>query len=450
MNIKRRDYTQGSIIKNMWILAIPMMATNALQTLYNVVDMIFVGRLGAAPVAAVSIIGNIIMILFALIMGLSIAAGAMVSRSFGAKDYDNVNHVALQTILYGAVLGFILMLLGLLLAPQVVRLFGVEPDVHRMATGYMRIIFVGAVPITLMFLIASILQAVGDAQTAMWIMVGAVLMNVVLDPLLIFGIGPFPRLEVAGAAWATTLARAIGMGIGVVVMFVKKTHLHLKVERFKIDTDLLRRMIKIGAPGSLQMGLRSASGVIMMAIVAGYGTYALAAYGIGIRIDMLVMMPGFGLGAATATLVGQNLGAQKPWRAVQSTWTAMFSFVSIMVLAGTIFYLFTVPIFSLFTHNPQVIHGGINYIHTMVWSYPFIAMAVIFNRGLTGAGETLWPMLITAFSLYIVAVPLSLIIPRVWNVGVSGVWFAIVISNFINSVIIMMLFLSGKWKHKKI
>ncbi len=450
MDKERRDLTQGSIVKNLWILAIPMMATNALQTVFNIVDMMFVGRLGAAPVAAVSIVGNILMILFALILGISIATGAMVSRSFGAKDFDNVNHVALQSMIFGAYLGLFLSIIGYFIAPYLINIFGVELDVHNMATVYMRILFAGSIPMALSFLSASIFQAVGDAKTAMWIMLVAVLLNAIMDPLLIFGLGPFPRLEVAGAAWATTLARTVGMVIAILFLIVKKTHLHIKWESYKIDWDLLRRIAKIGFPGSLQMGLRSATGIIMMAIVAGYGTVALAAFGIGIRVDMLVMMPGFGLAAATATLVGQNLGAGEPDRAVKSTWLALVFFVSIMATAGIIYFTHAAGIFKLFTGNEEVIHNGVNYLRIMVLSYPFIAMAVIFNRGLSGAGETLWPMIITAFSLLCVAVPLSFIVPRIWNVGVNGVWIAVVISNFVNAIIIWSIFARGKWKVKKL
>jgi len=427
-----------------------MMATNALQTFFNVVDMIFVGRLGPSPIAAVSIVGVILMIPFALILGISIATGAMVSRYFGAKEYDRANHIALQSLLTGFYGGLIIMGLGIALAPYLINLFSVDADVHHLATIYIRIIFIASVSMALQFLTASIFQAVGDANTALWIMTGAVLLNIALDPLLIFGIGPFPRLEVAGAAWATSISRFFGMTIALIFLFMKKTHLHIKWEGFRFDFDIVKRLLKIGLPGSLQMMLRSMSGIIMMGIVAGYGTFALAAFGIGIRIDMLVMMPGFGLAGATGTLVGQNLGALKPERAAKSAWSAVNSYLLIMTCAGVLFYIFAGDIFHLFNNNAQVIANGVGYIRILVFSYPFLAVAIVLNRALGGAGETSITMIVTAFALFGIAIPLAFVLPKALNFGVKGIWVAIVISNVVNAFIIAFIFILGKWKHKKV
>ncbi|MBN2412798.1 MATE family efflux transporter [candidate division KSB1 bacterium] len=449
-SVKRRDLTTGNITKNLWILALPMMATNALQTLFNVVDMIFVGRLGPSPIAAVSIVGVILMIPFSLVLGISIATGAMVSRYFGAKEYDRANHIALQSLHTGFYGGLIIMFLGIFLAPSLISLFGVDAEVHHLATIYIRIIFISSVAMALQFLTASIFQAVGDAHTALWIMIGAVVFNIITDPLLIFGIGPFPRLEVAGAAWATTISRFFGMIIALIFLFAKKTYLRIKWEGYYIDFGIVKRLLKIGLPGSLQMTLRSMSGIIMMGIVAGYGTFALAAYGIGIRIDMLVMMPGFGLAGATGTLVGQNLGALKPDRAVKSAWSAVNSYLLIMICAGMLFYIFAGDIFHLFNDNAQVISNGLGYVRILVFSYPFLAVAIVLNRALGGAGETVLTMLVTAGALFGVAIPLSFVLPKVLHIGVKGIWLAIVISNIVNAIVVMFIFILGKWKYKNV
>jgi len=198
------------------------------------------------------------------------------------------------------------------------------------------------------------------------------------------------------------------------------------------------------------MTLRSMSGIIIMGIVAGYGTYALAAYGIGIRIDMLVMMPGFGLAGATGTLVGQNLGALKPERATKSAWMAVNSYLLIMISAGILFYIFAGEIFHLFNENTQVISNGIGYLRILVFSYPFLAIAIVLNRALGGAGETVITMLVTAFALFGIAIPLSFVLPKVWNIGVKGIWLAIVISNAVNAIIVAFIFILGKWKLKKV
>ena len=444
------DLTSGGISRRLWYLALPMMATNALQTLFNIVDMIFVGRLGPTAIAAVSVVGVFMMIPFSLILGMSVATGAMVSRYFGARDYRRASHVAYQTIISAIIGGIGVTVLGIALAPYLIDLFGVAADVHALATTYIRILFVASIAIAVQFLTAAIFQAVGDAQTAMWINVVSVVLNVILDPLLIFGLGPFPRWEVAGAGWATSLARIAGMVVALYWLFHRQSQIKLVWEGLKPDGEIIRRLLKIGIPSSLQLTLRSLSGIIMIGIVAGFGTFAVAAYGIGIRIDMLVMMPGFGLAAATATLVGQNLGAGKPDRAVQSSWAAAFYYVLIMTTAGIIFYIYSPHIFSLFNKDPNVIANGNLYIRTVVFSYPFLAIAIILNRALSGAGETVITMLITGVALFGVAVPLAFSIPHFFATGVRGVWYAIVVSNLTQAAAVVVIFMKGKWKTKKV
>jgi len=298
------------------------------------------------------------------------------------------------------------------------------------------------------FLTAALFQAVGDAKTALWINAVAVLLNLLLDPMLIFGLGPFPRLEVAGAATATTIARSLGMVAALFFLVRRKSDLHMFKEGWHPDRRLIGRLIKIGVPSSLQMSLRSVSGIIMMGIVARYGTFALAAYGVGLRLDMLMLMPGFGLGAATATLVGQNLGAGKSGRAERSSWTAAANYAAIMTAAGCLFYWLAADIFFIFNSNVEVVNIGVLYLRTLVLSYPFLALAIILNRALSGAGETLKTMSITAFALFGVAVPLAYAIPALFDTGVRGIWIAIVLANITQALILTWVFTRGRWKLK--
>jgi putative MATE family efflux protein len=445
-----RDLTSGSISRNLWYLAIPMMATNMLQTVFNVVDMIFVGRLGPSAIAAVSVCGAIMMLPFALLIGIATATVATVSRFFGAQDYDGAGMAAIQSLLMGAVGGIAILILGVLFAPELLRLFGVQSDVHTLGTVYLRIIFFAAASFSIQFLSAAVLQAVGDARTSLWIMASSVLLNIALDPLLIFGIGPFPRWEVAGAAWATSIARTVGMAVALVILFRKKTHLQLHLRNVHFDGSLIRRMLKIGIPGSLQMGSRSIAGMIMMGIVAQYGTFALATYGIGIRLDMFVMMPGFGLAAATATLVGQNLGAGEKQRAEKSGWIAAGNYVAFMLSAGVLFYIFAETVFSIFNNQAEVLQLGKVYLRIVVFAYPFIAIGIILNRALSGAGETTKTMIVTVISLFAVGIPLACILPQLFNLATKGLWLSIVISNINNGVIMTIIFSRGRWKEKKI
>lgn len=426
------------------------MATNMLQTAYNVVDMIFVGKLGPSAIAAVSVCGAIMMLPFAVLIGLSTATVAIVSRFFGAQDYESANRAAIQSLLMGAVGGLGILTLGVLFAPLLLRLFGVQPDVLVLGTSYLRIILLATVSVALQFLSAAVLQAVGDASTALWIMASSVLLNVLLDPLLIFGIGPFPRLEVAGAAWATSIARTVGMVVALIILFRKRTHLNLHLRDVRFEGSLIKRMLKIGIPGSLQMGFRSVAGMIMMGIVARYGTVALATYGIGIRLDMFVLMPGFGLAAATATLVGQNLGAGETRRAEKSGWIAAGNYMVFMLGAAVLFYIFAEVVFSIFNNQAEVLQLGKEYLRIVVFAYPFLAFGVILNRALAGAGETSKTMLVTALSLFAVGIPLACTLPHILDLATRGLWLSIATANVINGLIMTIIFARGRWKEKKI
>ncbi|MBD3383498.1 MATE family efflux transporter [candidate division KSB1 bacterium] len=450
MQTNEKNLTRGSISKNIWYLALPLMATNAIQTGFNLVDIAFVGRLGPESVAAVSLVGAIMMLPFSMILGLAIASGAMISRFYGSKDYHHVGHVIIQSILSSVFGGILVTIAGIALGRYLFAVFGIEDKVAQLAIIYVRILFIGTVPIALQFLIAAIFQALGDASKALYINVFGIMINIILDPLLIFGLWIFPRLEVAGAALATTIGRTLAMFLAFYLLYAKTHHLPIVWNRLRFHKQTIMTIVKIGVPSSLQMSFRSVSSMVMMGIISRYGTATLAAYGIGIRLDMLTMMPGFGLAAATATLVGQNLGAKEPKRAEQSSWYSAIYFIVIMSTTGVIFYAFPKIIFSLFNDSETVIQNGVLYLRIIVLSYPFIAVSIILTRALAGAGETIITMLITLFSLFGIAVPLAFLIPAFTNSGALGVWVAIAVSNMVHSIIITLLFFQGKWKKKKI
>jgi putative MATE family efflux protein len=446
-----RDLTKGSIFSNLWHLALPLMAANMIQTLFNLVDMAFVGRLGPPAIAAVSVVGVVMMLPFALILGLGVASGAMISRYVGANDHSRANHVAIQSALAAIGGALIVTVIGITSSHFILRIFGVTGNVQELGAIYIRILFIGTIPFSLQFLLAAIFQAVGDGHSALWINLSAIMINIVLDPLLIYGLAFFPRLEVAGAALATTLSRTIGMALGLYLFFTRyQSRLGKPKLDFRPDKSLLKAIAKLGFPSSLQTLLRSMSGMVFMGLVAQYGTVALAAYGIGIRLDLLIMMPGFGLAAATATLVGQNLGAEKPHRAEKSSWSAAIGFVLIMSAVGLVFYLIPRELYSLFNSSSAVLDQGSSYLRTIVWGYPFLALSIIFTRALTGAGDTFKPMMITGMSLFLVAVPLAMAIPKLFNTGIRGVWLAIVISHSVNGLCMMAMFIKGGWKSIRI
>lgn len=445
----KRDLLQGNIARNVWALATPMMLENILQTTFNVVDMIWVGRLGENALAAVAMSGSILMVIMTLIIGIATGTVAMVARFTGAGDKKKANEVARQSLILSFIASSLLAAAGFGLAEGMLKLLGAAPEVVVLGTGYLKILLVGGTMMFLLFLTEAILRGAGDALTPMAILIAVTLLNAVLSPLLIFGVG-FPGLGVNGAALATVLARSIGVVIAFRVLFRGNSSIHLEWRNLKINFGLMGKIIRVGTPNSIQMSLKGLMGVVLMAIVARYGTYAVAAYGVGLRIMMLVFMPAFGLATAAATLVGQNLGAGKPQRAYLSAWTATRFNILIMGTVGIIFLLFAPHLIGFFNPNPQVIEIGTAYLRITSLGYLFIAMGVVLGRALTGAGDTVSPLVITFLSLWCLQIPLALILPRSFHLGVAGVWWAILISTAVHGTTTTGWFQRGRWKRKEI
>lgn len=446
---RKRELLQGSIVRNVWALATPMMFGNMLQTAFNVVDMVWVGKLGGAAIAAVAMSGSILMVIMTLIIGIAMGTIAMVARFMGAGERKKANEVAMQSLILSFIASSLLAAAGFGLAEGMLKLLGGTPEVVALGTGYLKILLVGGTVMFLLFLTEAILRGAGDALTPLIILIISILLNAILDPLMIFGIG-FPRLGVNGAALATVLARGIGVIIAFRVLFRGSSPIHLELRNLKVNFGLMGRMIKLGIPSSIQMSLRSLMGVVLMAIVAKYGTYAVAAYGVGLRIMMLVLMPAFGLAMAAATLVGQNLGAGEPERAHLSAWTATCFNMLIMGTVGIIFFLFAPNLISFFNTNPQVVEIGTAYLRITSRGYLFIALGIVLGRALTGAGDTVSPMVITFISLWCLQIPLALILPGGFHLGVAGIWWAILISTVVHGTITTGWFQRGRWKLKEI
>lgn len=448
LNKPTYELTKGSISKSIWILALPMIVSNVLQTLFNVVDMIFVGKLGTSAIAAVSMSGIIMMLIITVTIGLSIGTTAMVARFTGAGEMKQANNIAMQALILGGIIYIFLAIVGILFTEPLLKLLGAEPKVVELGTAYLKIMFAGSITILLLFLVSAILRGAGDALTPMKILVFSTLLNIILDPLLIFGIGIFPRLEVRGAAYATVLARGIGMVIGLWILFQGHSRVHLNLRKVKLDPNVMWRIIKIAIPGFLRPALRNISGLIVMSIVALYGTYAIAAFGICIRINMIAMMPGFGLGMAAATLVGQNLGAQQPERAGRSAWMVLGFYEIIMLVAGTLFFIFAKELIQIFNTNTEVVRMGMTFIRIVTLSYVFLASSIILGSAMSGAGDTVSPAVITGIAQLGIRVFLALLLTKICFLDTLGIWLAITISIVAEGILTATWFGVGKWKSK--
>ncbi len=446
----RRDLTEGSIIKNIFHLALPMMWSNALMTVLEVVDLIWIGKLGSTAIAAVAMSGSIMMIIFTLVIGIAMGTTAIVSRYYGAKDYENANDAAMQSLITGVAVSLVGGAASYFAAPFLLKLLGAQPEVLKLGTGYLRIILCGAGVIVIMFLISAILNGAGDAKTPMKLVAGAAVLNAVLDPLLIFGIGFFPKMGVNGAALATTLSRVAGSIAGLWIIFGHNKHIQLHPKKISHNFSMIWRIVKIGIPGSAMMAIRSIMNMVLMSIVASFGTITVAAYGIIMRVEMFILMPGFGLAAAVATLVGQNLGAKKPKRAVRSAWAASGMFAAMMFVFSIIFFLFYRQITGIFSKDPEVINIVGSCVKVMVWGYAFTGIAIPLSRAMMGAGDTMSIMVATLIALWGVLIPLALVLPKKFNLGITGIWIAILVGVITHATLIVIWFTIGRWKHKKV
>ncbi len=447
MNSKT-DLTKGNIFRNVIRLAWPMVLGNILQNAFNVVDMIFVGRLGPAAIGAVALCGLLMQITWTLLIGVSIGTTAMVARFYGAGDRNSAESTAMQSLTLGVVASLLLVLFVTFLGRPTLLLLGAREQVLELGLGYLIIVFSGSFTLILLFLSSSIMRGVGDALTPMLVMTAATALNIALDPLLIFGIWVFPEMGVRGAALATVIAQGAGMTVGIGILLRGRTRIRLHWRQFRIDLPLIGRMLRIALPGTLQGAVRSFANLVLMRIVTSYGVVVLAAYGIGLRLDLIAMMPGWALGAATATLVGQNLGAGQPERAEKSAWIATGLYMAILVVLGALFFIFARQIIGIFNPGAGIVEHGAAYLRIRTLSYVFLATGLVLASALNGAGDTLGPMIILAVSLLGIQLPLAYFLPKSPELVTSGIWLAIAAAHTVQGLSMAAWFRRGRWKQK--
>jgi putative MATE family efflux protein len=296
------------------------------------------------------------------------------------------------------------------------------------------------------FIFFAILRGAGDAVTPALVLMFCIVIGATLEPFLVFGIGPFPRLGVAGAALAEIFAQLVGVVIGTEILLRGRSHLHLHLPDFKINFAYMWRIIRIGFPTSLQMGLRSLMGVVMMLMVASFGTAAIAGYGVVLRLSMILMLPGFSMANSAATLVGQNLGAGEPARAEKSAWLTASYYAVFMAIVGIIGFIFAPQIIRFFNSNAQVVAVGTAFIRITVFGYLLVPYGIVLGRSMAGAGDAVSPLIITFIGLWLVQIPLALFMSQ-W-IGLNGIWISFLAANSLNGLITMGWFRAGRWKHK--
>jgi len=444
---EKRDLTTGSISKGIWYLALPMIIGNMLEVTFNLVDMFWVGRLGPVALASVAMSGVIMMILITFIIGINTGTLALVARFTGSGEDELRDNVAMQALILGFFIALCVGIVGYFSSPSLLKLLGAGPEVLAEGTKYLRVIFVGTVFVVFSFVVSFILRGAGDSVTPTVVLAFAGIVNVILDPLFIFGIG-FPKMGVAGAALATVIAFGLAGLIGLEVLLKGRSHIHLKLNKLKVDLSAMIRIIRIGIPASAQMIVRSFMGAALMAIVAAFGTFAVAAYGIGIRLTMFVLMPGFGFAMAAATLVGQNLGAQEPERAEASGKLATLFYEITVIVIAFVYIVFAPNIISVFDGSPEVLRIGVEFLRITSWSFLFIPFGMVLGRAIMGAGDTVPTMLITLVSLWFFQIPVAYMLAKPLGFGLAGVWYAILAASVLQASLTTFWFKLGLWKRK--
>ncbi|MGA1870428.1 MAG: MATE family efflux transporter [bacterium] len=445
-----RDLTQGNIIKNIWVLALPMVIEMLMQSTFNIIDLFWVGKLGSVAIAAVSLCGVIIMVYFSVIFGIATSSSALVARRIGEKDSEGANFIIIQALFLALVVSSVSGYIGFIYSRYFLLKLGASTTVIQEGTPYLQIIFAGSVTIVLLFVINGIFRGVGDAVEAMYVLLFANLCNLILDPLLIFGIGPFPELGIKGAALATIIARLGGVLVQLYILLRGNARIKLSLKKIAIDMNIIWQIITIGIPASGQLMLRMIGMLVIMRIVALFGTFVIAAYGIATRIFQFILFPGFGFGNASATLVGQNLGAGNPRRAEYSAWiTAIFNMILLASFA-VLFFIFAGNLIRIFNKEEAIVRFGITCLRIIGISYLFVGLGIVLSRSFMGAGDTLSPFIINALSLWILQLPLAFFLAKPLGYGANGIWAAITIANITNVILTAFWFKVGKWKHKKI
>ena len=445
-----RDFTNGPIGLAIFLLAVPMILEMSMESLFAIVDIFFVAKLGADAVAIVGLTESVMALIYAVAFGLAIAATATVSRRTGEKDAAGAAQSAAHVLYLGVIVSVIISVIGIVFAPDILALLGAKENIVAEGTPFMRIMVGGNAAVLFIFLLNAIFRGAGDAAIAMRVLILANGLNMVLAPMFIFGVGPFPELGVTGAAVGTTIGRSIGVAYAAWKLFGGKGRIHVDRAAWKFDGGLLVKLVKLSSTGVFQLLIAAASWTALMPIMAGFGEVAIAGYVIALRVVMFALLPALGLSNAAATMVGQNLGAGKPERSEAAVWKAAWFNAAFYFVIGVIFWLFSNEIVGIFTQEPQVLAYGTSALHIIAYGFAFYGLGMVLETAFNGAGDTWTPTYLNLVIFWIIEIPLAYLLAYKFNMGPDGVFWAITIAFSILAVASGLLFRRGKWKLKTV
>ena len=447
---EQKDFTTGSIGVAAFMLAVPMVLEMLMESVFAITDIFFVSGLGATAVAVVGLTEAVLTLLYALAIGLSMAVTATIARRYGEKDIEKANEVAGQTLWIGMFVALLVGFVGLNFAQDILALMGGDEALIEQGKSYTSIMLGGSITILYLFLINAIFRGAGDASIAMkslWIANG---INIVLDPMLIYGIGPFPEMGLTGAAVATNIGRGVGVLFQLYYLFGMNGRVQVALKHLALHLEVCVKLLKVSFWGVVQFIIATASWIALVRIVSTYGNDAVAGYTIAIRLIMFVILPAWGLSNAVATLVGQNLGAQQPERAEMSVRQVAKYNVFYLVAVAIVFLLIPEQIVGLFTQNPAVIAYGADCLQLISYGNAFFALGMILVQAFNGAGDTMTPTKVNFLCYWLVQIPLAYSLAKLIALGPNGVFISITISQGLFAIVGWYLFKKGAWKQQTV
>jgi putative MATE family efflux protein len=446
----RVDFTKESLGRSVLLLAIPMVIEMFAESLFSVVDAFWVGKLGPTAQATVALTESWLVLIYALCIGLSIGATAVVARRTGEKRPEAAARAAVQAIWMGLAFSVVVAGLGIALAPQLLAWMDASPAVVATGTGYTRVLLGGSVTVVLLFMLNAVFRGAGDAAITMRTLWLANIINIVLCPFFVFGWGPFPELGVMGAAVATTIGRGCGVLFQLYNLFGGKRRLQIRWEHVGIDREALQTIVKIARSGMLQLLIGMTSWMVLMKVVSGFGDQVVAGYGVAFRVVMFALLPSWGMSNAAATLVGQNLGAGRPDRAEQAVWRAAFYNVCFLAAWGLAFVLFAWPIAGIFTDDPVVQMWASRGLRTIAMGFLFYAYGMVVTQAFNGAGDTKTPTWLNFICFWLLEIPLAWFLSHHTGLGPSGIFIAMTVCFCTLAVLSVILFKRGKWQQVRV
>jgi len=441
-----RDYTTGPIGRSIILLAIPMVLEMCMESIFAVVDIKWVSYLGPDAMATVGLTESLMTLVYAMAIGLSIGATATIARRIGEKNPEGAARAAVQAIALALIVSSVIALLGAPLAPKLLGLMGASDAVIATGSGFTRVMLACNASVVLLFMINAIFRGAGDAAIAMRVLWLANAINILLGPCLIFGLGPFPKLGIVGAAVATSIGRGTGALYACSRLIRSGGRFDIRRRHLRLEPAIMMRLLRLSATGTFQVFIGMASWIGLVRTISSFGTDAVAGYIIGIRVILFALLPSWGMSNAAATMVGQALGAKKPDRAERAVWKAGFYNLIFLGSVGLIFVVFARQIIGLFTHDPNVVPYGVDCLRIVAYGFLFYAYGMVLTQSFNGAGDTWTPTVINLFVFWIWELPLAYVLAKTLGLGPRGVFLAIMIAFSSLAIVSALVFRRGKWK----